>query len=237
MFGQLDIIFNPKFTGWLPVWVWVIEHPEGIYVIDTGISANIVEKGYFRPLSIFSRWVNNTLFKFRITPDDAPDKQLKHLGISISDIKAVILTHLHIDHIDGLKYFPNVEILVNKLEWEQPSGDVPKLYPSWFKPVLIDLNEKYDVFENTKSITASNDVKLIHTPGHTKGHASVLLKTDQANIIFAGDICYYEDQLKKNFMPELMQVTKQQKKPTTMCSSLQKSIRQCFCLHTIKKLL
>jgi N-acyl homoserine lactone hydrolase len=120
------------------------------------------------------------------------------LHIDIQNIKAVILTHLHLDHIDGLKYFPSTPILVNKYEWEKPYGDLPKLYPSWFKPSLIELDEKLGVFEHTKCITASKDIFLIQTPGHTYGHCSVLFKTDEFDIFFGADICYSQQQLLEN---------------------------------------
>jgi len=198
LFAQLDIIFNKAFTKYLPVWVWVIEHPEGIYVVDTGIISDVHKKGYFKILGLFSNWINTKLFKFKIERQEEIDKQLESFDISVSDVKALILTHLHVDHILGLKHFQGTEILVSKLEWEKPSGAVFKLHPTWFKPTLVDLNQKFATFENAAFLTNSKDLLLIHTPGHTHGHASVLLKTDQADIIFAGDICYYQQQLPGN---------------------------------------
>lgn len=195
LFAQLDIILNRAFTEWLPVWVWVIEHPEGIYVIDAGITNNTMNPTYFKALGFFSNWVNTTLFKFKVSRQEEIDKQLESINISTNSIKALILTHLHIDHILGIKHFPEAEILVNRMEWNKPSGDVPKLYPQWFQPVLSDLDEKYGTFNNARYLTKAKDLVLIHTPGHTHGHCSVLLNTDQGNILFAGDICYYQQQL------------------------------------------
>ena len=39
---------------------------------------------------------------------------------------------------------------------------------------------------------------LVSTPGHTKGHCSVLLQTDEVDILFAGDVVYEAAQLKNN---------------------------------------
>jgi N-acyl homoserine lactone hydrolase len=125
----------------------VIEHPERIFVIDTGENSKINEPDYFKSSGWFANWFNQTMFKFEISREEEIDQQLLYLGIRPKDLSAVILTHLHLDHIDGLKYFPETKILVNKLEWEHPYGDLPRLYPSWFKPELIELDQPYASFD------------------------------------------------------------------------------------------
>jgi glyoxylase-like metal-dependent hydrolase (beta-lactamase superfamily II) len=195
MAAMADFMLDRQFTEWMPIWVMIIEHPEGIFIIDTGENANVNDKDYFKSSGFFANWFDTTQFKFMVEPDEEIGPQLQQLNIDIKNVKAVILTHLHLDHIDGLKYFPSTEILVNKYEWEKPFGDLPKLYPSWFKPTLIELNETYDVFDHVKFLTAAKDIALIQTPGHTYGHCSVLFKTDEFDIFFAADVCYTQQQL------------------------------------------
>jgi glyoxylase-like metal-dependent hydrolase (beta-lactamase superfamily II) len=48
------------------------------------------------------------------------------------------------------------------------------------------------------SITKSEDVLFVPTPGHTHHHCSVLLKTDREHILFAGDVSYKHQQLLDN---------------------------------------
>jgi N-acyl homoserine lactone hydrolase len=196
--AQLDFLFDKKFTEWMPIWVWVIEHPEGIYIIDTGENTQVQDPNYFKSSGVFTNWLNKTLFRFKVEREEEIDKQLLKLNINPKDVKTVILTHLHLDHIDGLKYFPDAKIIVNKLEWEKPFGDLPALYPTWFKPSLIDLNDKYESFLNANFLTNKKDLIALHTPGHTNGHMSILLKTDTCDILFAGDVCYNQGQLVLN---------------------------------------
>ncbi len=193
--AMIDFMLDKKFTEWMPIWVMIIEHPEGIFIIDTGENANVNDKDYFKSSGFFANWFDTTQFKFMVEPSEEIGPQLQQLNIDIKNTKAVVLTHLHLDHIDGLKYFPSTEILVNKYEWEKPFGDLPKLYPSWFKPTLIELDETYDAFNRVKFLTASKDIALIQTPGHTYGHCSVLFKTDEYDIFFAADVCYTQQQL------------------------------------------
>jgi N-acyl homoserine lactone hydrolase len=193
--AMIDFMLDKTFTEWMPIWVMIIEHPEGIFVIDTGENADVNNPGYFKSSGIFANWFDTTQFKFKVDKQEEIGPQLNVLGIPIEKIKAVILTHLHLDHIDGLKYFPSTRIIVNRREWEKPFGDLPKLYPLWFKPNLVDLNEQLDVFERAYYLTSSRDLLLVETPGHTPHHCSVALCGDDCTILFAADICYSLHQL------------------------------------------
>jgi len=195
LLAMIDFILDKNFTEWMPIWVLVIEHPDGIFVIDTGENADVNNPGYFKSSGFFAHWFDTTQFKFKVNRDEEIGPQLSRLNIPIENIKAIILTHLHLDHIDGLKYFPLTEIIVNKLEWERPFGDLPKLYPHWFKPKLVELNEQFDVFDHVKYLTRSKDLLLVETPGHTYHHCSVLLQADECCIFFGADICYSQCQI------------------------------------------
>jgi glyoxylase-like metal-dependent hydrolase (beta-lactamase superfamily II) len=198
LLAMIAFMLDRKFTEWMPIWVMIIEHPEGIFVIDTGENANVNDPGYFRSSGFFANWFDTTQFKFKVDREEEIDRQLQSLGIAAGKIKAVLLTHLHLDHADGLRHFPQTPILVNKAEWQRPFGDLPKLYPSWFKPVLVELNDKYDVFDHTYYATSSKDIVLVQTPGHTWHHCSVILATRECYIFFGADICYEQRQLMDN---------------------------------------
>jgi glyoxylase-like metal-dependent hydrolase (beta-lactamase superfamily II) len=71
---------------------------------------------------VFANWLNRAMFRFQISREQEIDKQLLKLNIKPKDVKAVFLTHLHLDHIDGLKHFPETKIVVNKLVF-LPSHD------------------------------------------------------------------------------------------------------------------
>jgi N-acyl homoserine lactone hydrolase len=190
-----DFILDPHFTDWLPIWVLVIEHPEGIFLIDTGERATVTRPGYFRSSGLLAGWFDSSQFKFSITRDQEIDRQLAMLHLPIHRITAVVLTHLHFDHTDGLYHFPSTPILVARPEWDHPFGALPKLYPSWLKPTIIELDRACSPFAKAHYLTRAEDLALVHTPGHTYGHCSVLLKTDTHHLLFAADICYTQQQL------------------------------------------
>jgi N-acyl homoserine lactone hydrolase len=195
LLAKISFILDRKYTDWLPIWVMIIEHPEGIFVIDTGENSNINDPDYFNFAGRIVKWFNTTQYKFRVDREEEIDRQLQALGIPADKIKTVILTHLHLDHIDGLRHFPNTPILVSKAEWERPYGDLPQLYPSWFNPELVDLNEKYEVFDKCHYVTRAKDIMLVQTPGHTWHHCSVILRTESCHVFFGADICYSQNQI------------------------------------------
>lgn len=192
----IKISLDRRFTQFLPIWVWVIEHPEGVIVIDTGENAEVVNSDYFAPAGKLVAAYSKRNLKFNINKENEIGFQLHQLGIAQESIKNVVLTHLHLDHTDGIKDFPNVEILISDAEYKHPSGHLPQLLPSWFNPKRVTYKkDMISVFNKAYPITDAEDVLLVPTGGHTKHHASVLFKTDSFDILFAGDVSYTQEQL------------------------------------------
>lgn len=209
----LKISFDKHFTEFMPIWVWVIEHPEGVIVIDTGENSEIMNPDYFSPIGKLVARYSKKNFKFNVTKENEIGVQLRKLGIPNDRIKNVVLTHLHIDHTDGIKDFKNVEIIVNEQEYKNPSGHFSELVPNWFKPRTVNYKKDFiETFEEAFPLTKSEDLLLIPTGGHTKNHSSVLFKTDECDILFAGDVCYNQEQLIADDLPGINVNYKETKK-------------------------
>jgi N-acyl homoserine lactone hydrolase len=198
-FDKLNMLLGKEFTPFLPIWVWVIEHPEGLIVIDTGENESIMDPGHY--LS-GEKWVDRYPFskvaRFQVRREDELDRQFDSVGLSLADVRLVVLTHLHLDHTDGLKFFPGSEVIVGEHEFRRPISNMASTYPSWFKPHLVEYsNDSVAVFEKAWPITSREDLLYIPTPGHTHGHSSVLFRTDSFDILFAGDISYDQGQVLK----------------------------------------
>ncbi|MBR9919727.1 MAG: N-acyl homoserine lactonase family protein [Bacteroidetes bacterium] len=199
-FGQqlskLDFLFDRSWTDFMPIMVWVIQHPEGLFVVDTGENAQVSDEGYFDQESAFARFINTHYFSFDVRPEEEVGPQLNRLGFEEKDLSSIILTHLHLDHFDGLKHFPNTPILVHDYEWDHQDFALPSLYPDWFEPKQLKLQQKASTpFRAQKKITQSGEVSLVYSPGHTRGHCSVLVKSNDMHFFIAGDVTYTQDQL------------------------------------------
>jgi len=195
--AKLNILLDREYTEYLPIWVWVIEHPEGLIVIDTGEIAAITDLDkYLAQESGFLRYQFKHAAKFGITEQDELDKQFEKIQLKPEDVKLVALTHLHLDHTDGLKFFPKTEIIVGDFEYEHPTSNMPSTYPNWFKPNRVQYQlDRADIFNVAYPITAAEDLLYVPTPGHTLGHSSIIFKTDDFDLFFAGDTSYNQDQV------------------------------------------
>jgi N-acyl homoserine lactone hydrolase len=191
---RLAIFADRTWTEWLPTFAWLIDHPEGLIVVDTGQGAHLLESG--KSLHPYVRWE----VAFRIDRDQEIGPQLRALGIGPRDVKRVVLTHLHIDHDGGLAHFPHSQILVASGElrtasgWAgQVRGYFPNRWPSWFDPTPLDLApEAFGPFAASRELTAAGDVVAVATPGHTANHTSIVAEQDGTSFFLAGDTSYDE---------------------------------------------
>jgi N-acyl homoserine lactone hydrolase len=195
--ARLNMLFDRHYTEYMPIWVWVIEHPEGLMVVDTGeISAVKNLDEYLAKESTFFRYFFKHSAKFGVDEKDGLNYQFEKVNLKLDDVKLVVLTHLHLDHTDGLKFFPTQEIIVGEMEFARASGNMPTTYPSWFKPNKVNYKQnRIDVFNEAFPITSAEDLLYVPTPGHTPGHSSVVFKTDDFDIFFAGDTSYNQGQV------------------------------------------
>ncbi|NRB53997.1 MAG: N-acyl homoserine lactonase family protein [Saprospiraceae bacterium] len=196
--GFPAILLDPFWTDWLPIHTWLIEHPEGNILIDTGENSQVNDKGYFSCDTVNGA-VYRTILKFDIDQDRELPALLSKINIQPDDIRWVILTHLHLDHVDGIHFFPKAEFVVAKNEFRITSpGHVPCLLPSWFAPRTVTFSTKDNLgFDGSYALTQAKDVMIVPTPGHTYGHQSVILQTNEQAVFFAGDTTFTQKQLLK----------------------------------------
>jgi N-acyl homoserine lactone hydrolase len=189
---RLAIVTDRQWTPWLPTYAWVIDHPEGVIVVDTGQGMHLLEAQ--RSLHPYHRWE----VKFRLEPQEEIGPQLRALGIGQRDVRRVVLTHLHVDHDGGLAHFPNTEILVSQGELRTARGwmgrlrgYLPNRWPRWFDPIPLDLSgTKFGPFSASARLTAAGDVVAVATPGHTADHLSVIVEDQGTMYFLAGDTSY-----------------------------------------------
>jgi len=199
LISKVNIKLGKEYTPFLPIWVYIIEHPEGIIVIDTGDVEAAGQDSFYAKESGADKMILKAMANIRkISREDELDVKLATLGIRPSDVSKVVLTHLHGDHIDGVRFFEGTEIIVNESEYMHPVGFLPTTMPLWFKPTLVNYQKnRIDYFDNAFALTKAEDLWMIPTPGHTKYHSSILFKTDNEHILFAGDLTYQPYQLDK----------------------------------------
>ncbi|MFN8452812.1 MAG: N-acyl homoserine lactonase family protein [Anaerolineae bacterium] len=192
----VNTLLDRQFSDWLPIYCTVIEHPEGLIVVDTGIPSDANAPIYFPP---HMRLVQRAA-PFDISPEQEIGAQMRVRGLNPADVRWVVLTHLHQDHDGGLKHFPNAEFLVSRQEWAAGQGLGGRMsgYLNWrwrgLAPRLVDFESgAYYGFDASETLTP--DIRLVPTPGHSAGHLSVVVEQDDHTLFIAGDAAYTQDLL------------------------------------------
>ncbi|MGI9423968.1 MAG: N-acyl homoserine lactonase family protein [Hyphomicrobiaceae bacterium] len=193
----------------IPVGFFVIKHPKGNVLYDTGNNDKIIkDPSYWGPFFESLKPVN--------TPDVAIDVQLQKIGMTPDDIKYVVVSHMHLDHAGNLAKFPNSTIVMQRDEiyygfWpDEPftgpfiPGDAAVLRsktgtgkPNAFNMLILD-NEDKDLF-------GDGSVIVKNAPGHTKGHQMMLIRLPKTGpTILTGDNVYFRENVEKSIPPNLV---------------------------------
>jgi N-acyl homoserine lactone hydrolase len=188
----LRLLRDPNWTVPLPINAFLIEHPEGPILVDTGDIG-----GMFVGLT-------KRFAKKSVQPNEEIGAQLKARGIAVKDL-TVVLTHLHGDHAGGLGQLEGARILVAKKEFENAFSlmgrisSIPETLPANFKPELFEFTSS-PIQNFAQSYRLAKNVWVIPTPGHTNNHVSVLIKRDEHWIVIAGDAAYSQAQMLRENM-------------------------------------
>ena len=192
------VLFDNDWSDWLPIYAWVVEHEEGIIVVDTGETSRVHDRGYHPSWHPFFRLAT----QFSVKPEDEIGPQLRNLGITPRDVRHVVLTHLHTDHAGGLAHFPDSKIWVAQQELRRASGlggklqgYLPHRWPKWWQPEFIRFEDQpLGPFQQTMPLTKRGDVLIVPTPGHTPHHVSVIVQ-GSPSFFLAGDTSYNQQLL------------------------------------------
>jgi glyoxylase-like metal-dependent hydrolase (beta-lactamase superfamily II) len=181
--------------GWaehaLPVNAFAIEHPRGVCLFDTGQTARAAQPGHFPSWHPFFR-----LSRFELEEEDEIAHGLPRAGIDPTDVRWIVLSHLHTDHVGGLPTLPQSDVVVNRGEWQRAAGwrgrvrgYLPQYWPATVTPRLVDLDgPPVGPFPSSLDLLGDGSLVLVSTPGHTPGHVSLLVWGDRQGFFLAGDL-------------------------------------------------
>lgn len=178
-----------------PVPVFVIEHPRGLVVVDSGLHPDLATD-----TSRLGRL--RAVFRPHVPADGsgAVGPILRAAGFDPDAVVDVVLTHLHFDHAGGLVQLPNARLVVQEREWaarhDESLVDVGAYHPGDFDlgHDLVEIDGDHDLF-------GDGTVTCLLTDGHTAGHQSVRVRSEQGLFVLCGDCCYLRRTLLDEHLP------------------------------------
>ena len=176
----------------------LVQHPvHGPILIDTGYTPeSLTVPGRSRILRTYSR-----VLRPQLNSPEQPAAVLSRFGLTPEDVRFVIVTHFHADHVSGLRQFPNAQFVANADAFTAVTassnaqnmrhGVFPELLPHDFSQRMIDLNSQPIIdppgLPDGRDLFGDGSLIAIDLPGHAQGHFGVLIQTDVGPLLYAVD--------------------------------------------------
>lgn len=194
----------------LPVFAYLVEHPHGLLLVDTGWPRAISPAGIYdstavrkvlpRPLAAF--------YRPTLPAGEAVHEQLAALGYRPEDLDCVILTHLDPDHVAGLRQLRGAKrIVLPEDEYFWSCRTVYKVR----QPQSLWIDEPIERVYYRGAADAPNrwaidlfgdgSLLLVNVPGHTDGQAAVKLTQGGKFVLLTADAAFSPRNWRENVTP------------------------------------
>ena len=199
-----------------PAVVTAMEHPAfGVVLFDTGYSPRIHDATRSFPERLYP-----LLTPFEIPVLETAVEQLKKLGIDQSDVRFVICSHFHPDHIGGAADFKRAQYicsrqgyqsLCNRSRWENfRAGCLSGLLPGDFaqRTVVLETGQfsqqalSWSDFHTGHDLLGDGSLILVELPGHAVGQLGAVIRgVSGSDYLLASDACWLRRSYQRNAPP------------------------------------
>lgn len=179
----------------LPVSSFLIRHPKGTMLFDTGCHPSVATDAA-------SRWGGLAKFMTPIAPpEDNLIDNLKCVGLSPNDIDVVVCSHLHPDHCGCNSFFKKATFIAH--EKEVAAAQAPNAEGQGYLPIDWTPPSPYRAFSGQHDVFGDGRVVLIPTPGHTPGMSSARVELERdGTFVLASDAVALKAHLDRRFAPK-----------------------------------
>ena len=193
---------------WLPISAYLIEHPRGLLLFDTGRGREISPHGVYDRIAQIRHMglVHFLLNQGILPPGESVSEQLAERGIRPQDLDYVILSHLHTDHASGLECVKQAKkIMVS----EEELGDTKKYAVRYARSMWKNISFTPFAFSDTGSgpvgrsfdLFGDGSIELIQMPGHTSGLTAMKVQREGKYVLLFADGGYAEKSWKEMIPP------------------------------------
>lgn len=179
---------------WLPVFCYLIEHPEGRILVDTGWSRTMSPQGVFdrktqiRSLGSLPLYMCNQGI---LPAGQSISEQLRTIGLKDSDLDYVLLTHLDCDHangLDGISHARHILCAADELRFAIHGGIVNHIryQPRWWRHTALQTfcwNGTEGPARHSFDLFGDGSIVLVNIPGHSDGLCAVRIRNAQGQFV------------------------------------------------------
>lgn len=181
----------------VPVPSFLIEHPRGRVLFDTGLHPATQTD----PAGRLGRGVA-AAYRVEFRPGEEIVGRLAGLGLAPADVDLVVNSHLHFDHTGGNALLPDARLVVQRREWE--AGADPDLAAAnFFQRQDYDHGHDVQLVDGEHDLFGDGRVVCVPTYGHTPGHQSLRVLLDSGPVLLAADACYLRRTLESLHLPPI----------------------------------
>lgn len=196
-----------------PSTVGVFKSGEEVHLFDTGYDQEFFHATEKLPYRLY-RMVTPVFFN----EEDCLLKQLESLDIRLNQVKNVIISHFHGDHIAGLKNFPNSQFLYLKSAYGEVKnktgisallkGFLPKLIPTDFenRSILLEsLDEDFipEINRDAYDVLRDQSLWAVRLPGHAKDQIGLFFldQKSQKKVFLVADASWSIQAISESRLP------------------------------------
>lgn len=191
--------------------VALLHHPDhGWLLWDTGYAPRIWAATERLPYRLY-----RMMTPLRLDRSLAVVAQLGRFGLAPGDIRRVIISHFHADHVAGLRDFPNAELITTRAAYHDVRdrrglrallrGFVPALLPADFagRATLLPPFTGSDLprLGPSHDLLGDGSIRLVELPGHARGQIGMLARTTRGPILFAADGAWLSEAIRQQRPP------------------------------------
>jgi glyoxylase-like metal-dependent hydrolase (beta-lactamase superfamily II) len=209
----------------IPVPSYLIEHPKGRVLFDTGMHPAT-------QTDLRGRVGDKLADAFSVTyrPGEEIRSRLEALDIAPSNIGYIINSHLHWDHTGGNELIPDAKVIIQKREWE--AGQIPELIEAnSFNPIDYRLGHQVMQIDGEHDLFGDGSVMIIPSYGHTPGHQSLKVRVGSGEVVLTADACYMRRTLEELHLPTIYHDAAQMLETLKMFRQLQAAGARIFFGH------
>jgi glyoxylase-like metal-dependent hydrolase (beta-lactamase superfamily II) len=178
----------------VPVPAFLIEHPKGRVVFDTGLHPDVQHDAHGRLGAIAD------VFPAEYRAGEEIAGRLAGCGVDAARVDVVVLSHLHFDHAGGLVTLPNARVVVQRREWTA-GHDADLAAALYLSPRDFDHGHDVTVVDGEHDVFGDGRVVCVPTHGHTPGHQSLRVRLDGGEVVLTADACYLRRTLDDERLP------------------------------------